>query len=100
MPRSRAIFEALGPLEGKAEPEWHFVSALDDGLFSDEVMQARQQREAQSLSVWNKNAAKLQDSRQFHEWLFSTHLCYAAGRQGEFGKRDAGQISDKALGSY
>ncbi len=69
---------------------------------------------------------QLQDSRQFHEWLFSTHLCYAAGRQvrrslsgvqfhawtpawatcgnphmqDEFGKRDAGQISDKALGSY
>ena len=69
---------------------------------------------------------QLQDSRQAHDWLFSTHLCYAASRQvrslmsgvrlhawtpasaicdtfcmqDEFGKRDASQISDKALGSY
>ena len=69
---------------------------------------------------------QLQDSRQFHEWLFSTHLCYAASRQvrsllsgvpvhawpsalavhsnshmqDEFGKRDASRIPDKALGSY
>ena len=26
-------------------------------------------------------ALQIQDSRQFHEWLFSTHLCYAASRQ-------------------
>ena len=35
------------------------MSASDEGLFPEEVMQARRQREAQSLSVWEQNAAKV-----------------------------------------
>ena len=35
------------------------MSASDDGLFPDEVMQARREREAQSLTVWKQNTAKV-----------------------------------------
>jgi hypothetical protein len=39
-------------------------------------------------------APQLSTLKDFHQWFFQTHLCYAVPRQHEFGKRT---IKDDAL---
>jgi len=63
--------------------EYHAVS--DQGLFDQEVLQARSIKETAAVDTWNNNMKSIKTMEQFHAWLFATHLCYSASRQDEFG---------------
>lgn len=57
-----------------------------------------QDKEAASRRSWLRTSAGLSSLRQLHAWLHATHLCYAVGRQTEFGVQT---ITDpKLLASY
>ncbi len=57
-----------------------------------------QDKEAASRRSWLRTSAGLSSLRQLHAWLHATHLCYAVGRQAEFGVQT---ITDpKLLASY
>ena len=64
----------------------HFASASDDGLFSDDVLEARCTKEADSLKQWRADVGSLTSFSDLHWWLHQTHQCYAVARQGEFEK--------------
>jgi len=63
--------------------EYHAVS--DQGLFDQEILQARSIKEAAAVNTWNNNMKSIKTMEQFHAWIFATHLCYSASRQDEFG---------------
>ncbi|KAK9803666.1 hypothetical protein WJX72_009662 [[Myrmecia] bisecta] len=107
MPRSRAIFQHCFTLAGRTlwldsnrfSLDYHAVH--DDGLFEKDVLEARIHREQRSLQGWRKTCERLQTLPQLHEWLHTTHLCYAAARQHEFGRGPAlDDVDDKALATY
>ncbi|CAG9461966.1 unnamed protein product [Pedinophyceae sp. YPF-701] len=109
MPRSRAIFEELCRMAapaaapgGTAGPggvfELEYVSVSDDGVFDDEVLRAREEREAKSLRTWREGGGAIGSLGEFSQWLHETHLCYAVSRQHELGRPTA--VDDKALASY
>lgn len=76
----------------------HFAVTADDGL-TPEVVAARAGREAKSVAALRANQARITTLADFAEWLYTTHLCYAAGRQGEIGDF-AEMKADPALKSY
>lgn len=90
MPRTAATFDfcyGLAGAQGLGGPfqlDYHRVS--DAGLFDPVVLQARAAKEAAATAAWRANARGLGSVADLHAWLFETHLCYAVGRQGEFGK--------------
>ena len=45
------------------------------------------------------NAARVTTMREFHAWLYGTHMCYAVARQGEWGAEKPA-MQDAALASY
>ena len=63
--------------------EYHAVS--DQGLFDQEILQARSIKEAAAVDTWINSMQSIKTMEQFHAWIFATHLCYSASRQGEFG---------------
>ena len=58
-----------------------FHSASDEGIFPDDVLEARLAREGQSLAGWQRTAASFQTLADLHAWLHDQHLCYAVRRQ-------------------
>jgi hypothetical protein len=105
MPRTEALFEdmyglAATDLLGR-DPGFFkltFASVTDEGLFSDEVLEARIEKEAASLNGWKENKQKLNTFKELHHWLHSTHQCYAVNRQREFATKT---IQDpRLLASY
>ena len=94
MPRTRAIFSTcykiaeddLLQFPGAFNLDYHPVS--DEGLFEDDVIQARAAKEATAVGQWRKNATKFSTLSDLHAWLFATHLCYSVSRQHEFGVQD------------
>ena len=101
MPRSAAIFRTLARL---AEADGHgpfrvdLVEVSDEGMFEDEVLEARRAREARSLARWEADTRGLAGLAAFAQWLHETHLCYAVPRQHELGVPTA--LDDLALKSY
>ena len=113
MPRARAIFDACFQLAGKSlwnhadRFQLSFYAASDEGVFPEDVLQARHAREAASLEVttlvqwplsaciqhkitakmicvlqlWKSNVSRLHSLKDLHDWLHKTHLCYAVARQ-------------------
>ena len=75
-----------------------FLPVTDDGVATDEVLNARRVREAESLLTWKRNSAELKSLADLHMWLHQTHLCYAVSRQHEFGVPTV--ESDLELASY
>jgi hypothetical protein len=75
------------PRQQKNEFELSYHSVSDSGLFSPEILQARKAKEAGALVTWERNAAGITSLKDLHRWLFDTHMCYAASRQGEFGRQ-------------
>lgn len=59
----------------------HFYGASDEGIFPEEVLAARLEREAASLAAWRRTAASFTDLASVHHWLHQKHMCYAIPRQ-------------------
>lgn len=76
---------------------YHAVS--DEGIFAPEVLAARVARERDSLRSFLRSAVTQAwpSMAAFHRWLHATHVCYAVGRQHEFGSVP---VDDKTLQSY
>ena len=58
-----------------------FYAASDEGVFPDDILDARLDREAESLADWQRTAAQFLQLRDLHAWLHDQHLCYAVNRQ-------------------
>jgi len=106
MPRSRAIFEAMFAaaevsLKQPGRFALHFYGASDEGIFPEEVLAARLEREAASLAAWRRTAASFTDLATVHHWLHQEHMCYAIPRQDEFGVVSGKEeVGAKAMGTY
>lgn len=102
MGRTRAAFEWVfglyGGADGGAKIELAFRATPDDGL-SAEVVAARAEREAASEAALRANQARVTTLPAFAEWLYTTHMCYAVGRQHEIGAFEE-MKNDPALKSY
>jgi hypothetical protein len=81
MPRARHAFTWVWGLEAGAGT-LRFLSTPDEGMPAD-VLTARAAKEEAALRAQLANAARVRDSKTFHGWLNTTHLCYAVNRQGE-----------------
>lgn len=63
-----------------------FFAVSDDNLFTQDVLEARREKEALALATWKQNFSSISTLPELHSWLFATHLCYSVSRQHEFGK--------------
>ena len=63
------------------------------------MVAARAAREAASLAALRDSAARVTTMRDFHAWLYGTHMCYAVARQDEWGAQKPA-MQDAALASY
>ncbi|KAJ9530018.1 hypothetical protein QJQ45_023304 [Haematococcus lacustris] len=104
MPRTRCLFQdmwsraAVDILKQPEGFELCFASASDEGLFEDDVLLARCEKEAASLQQWQRTVQGLPRFKDVHAWLYATHQCYSAARQHEFNKAT---ITDpRLLASY
>lgn len=90
MPRSQAIFEYVfslpystndkkNRLRANRKFQLHFEQ-VEDGV-DEEIAKARRKREQQSLQTFNEKTKKeFTSMQQFHDWIFTKHLAYAASR--------------------
>ena len=76
----------------------HFVEVSDAGIFTEDVLNARKEREQRSLVRFVQDMKHIDSLGCFSEWLHDTHLCYAVSRQHEIGMST--NVSDEALASY
>ncbi|KAK9805118.1 hypothetical protein WJX73_010900 [Symbiochloris irregularis] len=107
MPRTQSIFRHCFSVAGQSlwgQPDHFqldFWPVSDGDAFPEDVLEARLQREAQSLKDWEKNAEGLTTLAELHQWLHATHLCYSVTRQAQFGTRAANDaLRSKAIASY
>ena len=84
--------------DGMTYVHMDFCTTPNDGL-SDEVVEARAEREQKSEAALRDNATRVTTLADFGEWLYTTHLCYAVTRQHEIGEF-AEMKTDPALKSY
>lgn len=93
MPRSRAIFEKIYHLvneslysEDEQQISLVFASVKDEGIFDNpRILEARKQKEMSSMVTWENNVKSITHLHDFHEWFYSTHVCYSCSRQEQFG---------------
>lgn len=71
----------------------------DEGIFPQEVIDARAAKEAAAIASWHANTAGMTSLADLHAWLYATHLCYSVSRQHEFGRR-AGDLDPKLAATY
>jgi hypothetical protein len=79
-----------------------YIASPDDGL-SAAQLSARAAKEAEALATLRANAARITTLASFHAWLFATHACYSASRQGELLGKDGkalAPLSPALLASY
>eukprot|EP00798_Chlamydomonas_sp_ICE-L_P030408 gene30408-35413_t len=104
MPRSKALFEDMFGLAARdlfndaQRYSLHFFKASDEGIFEDDILQVRHEKEAQSVENWKTKFSQMDSLPALHAWLHDTHQCYSVSRQHEFAKKT---ISDpRLLASY
>lgn len=108
MGRTRAIFdttfglggEALSPAACSSFFSMHYVAVSDVGIADDDALAARAAREAASTAAWREATDALPSLAALHAWVFDTHLCYATGRQDEFGTASNAEVDPKVLETY
>lgn len=66
-------------------------------MFPTDVLTARAEKEASSLRGWNSAKLELTTISKLHEWLHSTHICYAVQRQQELDAMHLVPSVDKVL---
>ena len=88
MPRSKAIFDAIYTLVGRALDvsfDLSYCAVSDEGLFEKGALEARKAKEAAAVETWKKNMERIDTLARFHSWMHATHLCYSVSRQDSFG---------------
>lgn len=75
-----------------------YAAASDEGALPEDVLSARIEREARSTARFVEDAKALRTLQDFHEWMMTTHLCYAVPRQEELFRPDA--TAGPVLASY
>jgi hypothetical protein len=75
-----------------------FLPVSDDGVFDEDVLQARVEREAKSNKQFALDMQAVHSIASFSEWLHLKHLCYAVLRQPELGHST--HVPDRVLASY
>ena len=120
MARTRAVFDVVFGLGGKAlggegggggdggaTPSssssffrLHYVAACDAGTASPAALAARAEREAASTRAWVEATTKFATLADLHAWVFATHLCYATGRQDEWGGASNAGMDPRVLETY
>ena len=87
MPRSRAIFQTCFALAGvslwgdRGHFELDFHAVHDEGIFAEDVLEARLLKEEAALATWRSDTAALSSLSELHAWMHATHLCYSVSRQ-------------------
>ena len=77
MPRTKAIFEWLYGLDSQNDKyQLTFDPVPDIGIAAADL-QARIDKEAESLSQFLKNIATIHTLQACHQWLFTEHAAYA-----------------------
>jgi uncharacterized SAM-binding protein YcdF (DUF218 family) len=77
MPRTKAIFEWLYGLDNQGgNYQLTFDPVPDIGIATDDL-QARVDKEAESLRQFLKNTATIHTLQACHQWLFTEHAAYA-----------------------
>jgi DUF218 domain len=76
----------------------NFFASSDDGLFPEDILQSRINREAASCKRFKQDMVNIETFSALSSWLHATHLCYAVARQHELELHDT--ISAKALATY
>ncbi|KAL3146162.1 hypothetical protein ABBQ32_002878 [Trebouxia sp. C0010 RCD-2024] len=105
MPRTEAIFRHCAKLasaerDSKDGFDLSFHSASDADIFPADILQARKEREAESLQTWHMNAQKLDTLQQLHYFIHQEHACYSVAHQAVFGQTELDDVTDQALASY
>ncbi|DBB06064.1 TPA: hypothetical protein ACH3X3_009634 [Trebouxia sp. C0006] len=105
MPRSQAIFDHCSHLAAlwKGQKGWFemsFHAASDEGIFAEDVLEARKQREEESRQTWFINTQKLKTLPDLHSFIHTEHTCYSVAHQAAFGHTELDDVDDKALASY
>ncbi|KAL3157303.1 hypothetical protein ABBQ38_001533 [Trebouxia sp. C0009 RCD-2024] len=105
MPRTEAIFRHCAKLasaerDSKDGFELSFHSASDADIFPADILQARKEREAESLQTWYMNSQKLDTLQQLHCFIHQEHACYSVAHQAVFGQPELDDVNDQALASY
>jgi len=75
-----------------------YAAASDAGALPEDVLCARIEREANSAARFREDAKGLHTLAAFHEWMMTTHLCYAVPRQEELFRPD--NTTGRVLASY
>merc|ERR1711924_372437 len=80
MRRTQAIFDGvfgLEPLPSFGGYELSYVEVPNEGL-EGEVLASRQEREAKSLTGFQKTISSIKSMHQMYTFLFSDHMAYAS----------------------
>jgi hypothetical protein len=88
MPRTEAIFRWVYGMD-PAPFDLRFEAVPDRGIEAS-VLQARREREAQSLERLQETMQRVTTLTQLHRWLFSEHHAYAIDRRAS----DPGEARD------
>ena len=62
-----------------------YYAVSDEGVFPPDVLQARSAKEEKAVATWHKNTDGIVTLRDFHKWMYDTHLCYGVPRQHQYG---------------
>lgn len=89
MPRTKAIFEWIYRLEGLPKGHQILFDAVSDAGINENVLKARQHKEAKGLESLLRVASKIHTLKEFHQWLFRDHGAYAMATQAV---RDSGEV--------
>lgn len=93
MPRTRAIFEWLYGLDDQdGKYDLAFETAPDSGIVAEDL-QARVNRESESLKQVLQVSATIHTLRDCHRWLFTQHAAYALALTST-------RVTDRALNTY
>lgn len=80
MTRTRAVFEWIYGFDDLLQVHrLHFEATPDDGM-DPEALEARVAKERHSLEAFREVARNIRDLQGLHQWLFTEHDAYAAGR--------------------
>lgn len=93
MPRTKAIFEWLYSLDCQGSNYQLTFDPTPDIGIADADLQARVNKEAESLSQFQKNTATIHTLQACHRWLFTEHAAYATSATKK-------QVIGNALNTY
>mmetsp|Transcript_15490 Transcript_15490/g.21378 ORF Transcript_15490/g.21378 Transcript_15490/m.21378 type:complete len:127 (-) Transcript_15490:91-471(-) len=103
-PLTQDLFQqqrADGKTEEPGSYRLSYVSVDDEGI-DKEAIEARYDREAQSLKNLQVTVSNVTTFPALHEWFYSEHRCYSVERQNEmmYPQEETYGLDAKALRSY